>query len=105
MPALPTISRPGSKITVGADLVHVLAHDVGIGARQRRRGLVVAVGNAEAAAEIDMLDGVAVRAQLAWTRSAISAKALSNGSRSVIWLPICMSMPMTRRPGRAAARA
>src|SRR5665647_990693 len=38
------------------------------------------------------------------TNSASSAKALPNGSRSVIWLPICMSTPATFRPGSLAAR-
>ena len=37
----------------------------GIGVRKGRRLVVVAIGNAEAAAEIDMVDRVAVGAQLA----------------------------------------
>ena len=64
MPALPAISRPGSKMHAAADLVHVLPDDLGIGGRKRRRRLVVAIGDAEPAAEIDMLDRVPVGAKL-----------------------------------------
>ena len=41
----------------------------GIGVGMRRRLVVLAVGNAEAAAEIDMGDGVAVGAQASRTKS------------------------------------
>ena len=62
MPALPTISRPGSKITFSPRL-RMASDDVGIGVGQRRRIVVGSVGNAQPATEIDMLDGVAVGAQ------------------------------------------
>ena len=48
-----------------AELGDVLAHDFGIGIGQGRRAVVDAVGDAEATAEIDMVDGVAVGAQRA----------------------------------------
>ena len=55
---------PGLEEHAAADLVHVLPDDVGIGGRERRRRLVVAIGDAEPAAEIDVLDCVAVGAKL-----------------------------------------
>jgi hypothetical protein len=82
----------------------VLAHDLGIGVRQRRRIVVLLVGNAEPAAEIDMLDACGRRrAASAPVRAA--AEGVVEGCRSVIWLPICMSTPVTFMPGqRCAAR-
>ena len=65
MPALPTISRPGSNITFSPSLVTCFLTIWRIGVGERRRVVVDAIGNAEAAAEIDMLDGVAVGAQRA----------------------------------------
>ena len=75
-----------------------------IGVRRRRRLAVHVIGNAEAAAEIDMRDRMAVGAQ-GRTNSASIGNAVSICSRSVIWLPICMSTPVTSMPGSFAARA
>ncbi len=41
----------------------MLFHDIGIGFGKRRRIVVITIGNTKAAAEIDMLDGMAIGAQ------------------------------------------
>ena len=68
----------------------------------RRRIVVEAIGDAEAAAEVDMVDSHDRRRAIRATKSASSAKASSNGRMSVICEPICMSTPVTARPGRVA---
>ena len=82
---------------------HALDHR-GIGVRRRRRGAVAVIGDAEPAAEIDMADGVAVGAQRLHEFGE-QPEGGSIGPRSVIWLPICMSTPVTSMPGSFAARA
>ena len=81
------------------------AHDLGVAIRViGGRVLALVIGNAEPAAEIDMIDVVPVGAQPA-TSSASSEKASSKGARSVICEPICISTPVTSRPGSFAAWA
>ena len=65
MPALPTISRPGSSTSDTPSRRDVLLDDRRIGHRVGRRVFVEMVGNAEPAADIDMADIVAGGLQLA----------------------------------------
>ena len=87
-----------------AERADVLADDLGIGAGCGRGVLVVVIGNAEAAADIDMADVVAVGPQ---SRAPVrrAARRRCRRAQSVIWLPICMSTPTASTPGSAAMRA
>ena len=64
MPALPTRNRPGSSTSVHVELGHVAARDRRIAIGTELRDVVFGpVGDAEAAAEIDVIDPVPVGAQ------------------------------------------
>ncbi len=92
-PALPTMSRPGSKTKRCGEVAEAPAH-------QRRvalgmvglRVLAGGVGDAEAAAEVDVVDGVAVVAQRL-DEAGEDREGWSKGARSVICEPMCMSTP------------
>ncbi len=101
-PALPTIRRPGSRHDPAAEFAGAARDDPRIVLGVRRRIVVVAIGDAETAAEIDVVDGVAVGCAMSRTKSASSAKASSNGCMSVICEPICMSTPVDREAGQRA---
>jgi hypothetical protein len=65
----------------------------------RWRIVVGDIGNAQPAAEIDMIDGMCPDPRRSAISSPRRAKALSKGSSSVICEPMCMSMPDTWMPG------
>ena len=64
-----------------------------IGGGIGRRRVVVLVGHAQPAAQIQARRWCGRRRARSATSSATRLKAASNGSRSVIWLPIWTSMP------------
>ncbi len=64
MPALPAIMRPGSNSSRKPSPPTSSCTSLRIVARERRRRLIVAIGDAETAAEIDEVDGEAFGAQI-----------------------------------------
>ncbi len=60
---------------------HMLGDDAGIGAGLGRRHVVLAIGNAQSAAQIDMLDVMPGRAQLAY-------QAFQLGEGAVEWAAV-----------------
>ncbi len=90
---------------LAAETARRVLHDRGIVLRKRRRIHVVAIGNAEPAAEIDMRDGVTVGAQRLHEFGQERERIRERRDSSVIWLPICISTPRTRTPLSFAACA
>src|SRR6516162_9996462 len=104
MPALPTIRRPGSKISmqsrsrVARLTSAAYASGSGGGSLSSRYGIPRPPPRS-------MCSMWCPSARSPRTKSDSKANASSNGDNSVIWLPMCMSTPVTRRPGVFAATA
>ena len=77
----------------------------GIGRRERRRLVVVAIGNAEPAAEIDMADGVAVGAQHAHEIGEQRERVVERVEIGDLAADMHVDAGRPRGPGSLAARA
>ena len=65
MPALPAIMRPISKTSFKPEILRAAADDLRVGERVGRRRVVLAIGDAETAAEVDMAQAVPIGHEVA----------------------------------------